>query len=160
MTRNPDKLRAVPISRKNRERSDRTLLGAFAIFTAATGMFLLGAPQTFFGNVPGVAATGSFNAHFLPDVGLAYIMLAAGARSRCFVPSTPCPWRPWRHTPPRGTCSAPCVPRSSGSCIWIGATALGEAPRIYLVAALAVVLVVRAASAARRERLRKNSGES
>lgn len=65
---------------------DRTLLAAFAIFAAATGVFLLAAPQTFYANVPGVAATGSFNAHFLRDVGLAYVTLAVGAAFALFRP--------------------------------------------------------------------------
>lgn len=160
MTRNPDKLRAVPISRKNRERSRSHAFRSVRNLHGSDRDVLIGAPQTFYANVPGVAATGSFNAHFLPDVGLAYIMLAAGAAFALFGPEYALPVAAMAGTPPRGTCSAPCVPRSSGSCIWIGATALGEAPRIYLLAALAVVLVVRAASAARRERLRKNSGES
>jgi len=129
---------------------DRALLGAFAIFAAATGLFLLAAPHTFYANVPGVAATGSFNAHFLRDVGLAYVTLTVGAAFALFRPEYALPVTAMAaadllgHAALHVFMEIPVV--ASGN----GTTVLAEAPGIYLPAVFALVLVVRAASAARR----------
>ena len=42
------------------------------IALAANGFVMLGAPAAWYAAVPGVAATGPFNAHFIRDVGVAY----------------------------------------------------------------------------------------
>ena len=49
--------------------------GASAYF-AATGLFLLIAPELFYLRMPGVNATGPYNVHFLRDVGLAFAVSA------------------------------------------------------------------------------------
>lgn len=139
---------------------DRTLLGAFAIFTAAIGVFLLAAPQAFYTNVTGVGATGSFNDHFFRDVGLAYITLAAGAAFALFRPEYALPVAAMAALYLVGHAVLHVFLEGREVASGNGATALAEAPGIYLLAALAVALVVRAASAARRGRLRKNSGEA
>src|SRR5262249_52922948 len=41
---------------------------------AANGTFMLVAPSAWYGLVPGVAATGPLNAHFVRDIGAAYLV--------------------------------------------------------------------------------------
>lgn len=45
------------------------------LFLAANGLFMLVAPQPWYGLVPGVAATGFFNQHFIRDIGLIQLFL-------------------------------------------------------------------------------------
>ena len=62
--------------------SDRTItviIGALAAVHAANGLYMFLAPQTWFFSAPGVVDTGSFNRHFVQDVGSAYIMTAVAA---------------------------------------------------------------------------------
>jgi hypothetical protein len=47
------------------------------IALAANGFVMLGAPAAWYAAVPGVAATGPFNAHFIRDVGVAYALCGA-----------------------------------------------------------------------------------
>ena len=49
-----------------------------AAFLAANGLFMLAAPQAWYHAVPGVAATGPLNLHFVRDIGCAYLVAAAG----------------------------------------------------------------------------------
>ena len=44
---------------------------ALALFM--NGVAMMGAPLSWYGFVPGVAATGPFNEHFVSDVGAAYV---------------------------------------------------------------------------------------
>jgi len=44
---------------------------------AANGTFMLVAPSAWYGLVPGVAATGPLNAHFVRDIGAAYLVSGA-----------------------------------------------------------------------------------
>ena len=48
------------------------------VLTATNGLLMLGAPEMWFQYAPGVAETGSFNRHFVSDVGAAYLAVAAG----------------------------------------------------------------------------------
>ncbi len=45
---------------------------------AANGLFMLFAPLTWYGVVPGVVETGPFNPHFVRDIGCAYIVAGGG----------------------------------------------------------------------------------
>ncbi len=49
-----------------------------ALFTGANGIAMLLDPAAWFSRVPGAVATGPFNAHFVLDVGIAFIV-AGGA---------------------------------------------------------------------------------
>lgn len=52
----------------------RTLLGLAAILPLASGLWMVAMPVSWFNAVAGVSATGPFNAHFVIDVGLAYLV--------------------------------------------------------------------------------------
>jgi uncharacterized protein YjeT (DUF2065 family) len=45
---------------------------------AANGLFMLFAPLTWYGMVPGVVETGPFNPHFVRDIGCAYLVAGGG----------------------------------------------------------------------------------
>ena len=47
------------------------------IALAANGLVMLGAPAAWYAAVPGVDATGPFNAHFIRDIGVAYVLCGA-----------------------------------------------------------------------------------
>ncbi|HLJ70838.1 MAG TPA: hypothetical protein VKU03_05935, partial [Roseiarcus sp.] len=55
----------------------RILLGLLGLLNLGNGLLMLAAPLRWYGLVPGVAATGPFNHHFVIDIALAY--LASGA---------------------------------------------------------------------------------
>jgi hypothetical protein len=57
---------------------DRILAAALAALIAANALFQFVAPLTWYDAVPGVAATGPFNPHFVRDVGAAYLTSALG----------------------------------------------------------------------------------
>ncbi len=44
---------------------------------AANGLIMLAAPAEWYAMVPGVAGTGPFNAHFVRDIGVAYLVAGA-----------------------------------------------------------------------------------
>ncbi|HYG28490.1 MAG TPA: hypothetical protein VD906_16510 [Caulobacteraceae bacterium] len=48
------------------------------LFFAANGVFMLAAPEPWYGAIPGVTETGPYNPHFIRDIGAAYIAAAAG----------------------------------------------------------------------------------
>lgn len=58
------------------------LLGLFCL---VNGLFMLAAPVKWFWSVPGVPLTGGYNAHFVRDIGIVYVMtgvaVMAGLRS-------------------------------------------------------------------------------
>jgi hypothetical protein len=56
----------------------RLLAGLLAAILGANALVQLAAPFWWYGVVPGAPATGPFNAHFVRDVGAAYLMTAAG----------------------------------------------------------------------------------
>jgi hypothetical protein len=45
------------------------------LFLSANGIFMLIAPETWYGSVPGVTDTGFFNQHFIRDIGLIQLFL-------------------------------------------------------------------------------------
>jgi uncharacterized protein YjeT (DUF2065 family) len=55
----------------------RYLVLLFNLLLAANGMFMLAAPETWYALVPGIAETGPCNAHFIRDVGAAYLVAGA-----------------------------------------------------------------------------------
>lgn len=63
----------------------RAGLMALALGWGLTGLFILSLPETFYALVPGLAAMGPFNSHFVRDVGLAFLAsggsLGWGART-------------------------------------------------------------------------------
>lgn len=50
------------------------LAAALAVLYLGNGLVMLVAPLAWYGVVPGVAASGPFNAHFVRDIGLAYLL--------------------------------------------------------------------------------------
>ncbi|HUH83732.1 MAG TPA: hypothetical protein VLX85_03940 [Stellaceae bacterium] len=56
----------------------RVIIGIFDLALAANGVFMLALPERWYVTVPGIAATGPFNSHFVRDVGAAYLV-AGGA---------------------------------------------------------------------------------
>jgi hypothetical protein len=62
----------------------RLLLLVVGLIHVVTGLAMLIAPGVWYVMVPGVVMTGPFNAHFIYDIGMAFIasgaMLALGAR--------------------------------------------------------------------------------
>lgn len=59
------------------------LLGVAAL---ANGVFMLLAPEAWYFAVPGVTTTGSFNQHFLRDIGLIFLLIGAGFLAGAFQP--------------------------------------------------------------------------
>ena len=49
-----------------------------ALAMAANALAMLAAPHWWYAAVPGVTATGPFNLHFIRDIGMAYLVVAAG----------------------------------------------------------------------------------
>lgn len=64
----------------------RIVAGLVGVFYAANGLYMVTMPETWFAAAPGAAATGPFNAHFVVDVGFAF--LAGGLAFLAFA------WRP------------------------------------------------------------------
>ncbi len=56
----------------------RRLIWVLALALAANGLLMLAAPVPWYGMVPGVAETGPFNAHFIRDIGAAYLVAGGG----------------------------------------------------------------------------------
>ena len=48
-----------------------------AVFSAANAAWMLADPTSWYATVAGVHHTGPFNAHFVRDIGIAYLMVAA-----------------------------------------------------------------------------------
>ena len=59
------------------------LLGVAAL---ANGVFMLLAPQAWYFAVPGVTTTGSFNQHFIRDIGLIFLFMGSGFLAGAFQP--------------------------------------------------------------------------
>jgi uncharacterized protein YjeT (DUF2065 family) len=55
----------------------RALALILGLGLAANGLLMLAAPADWYGTVPGVADTGPFNAHFVRDIGAAYLVAGA-----------------------------------------------------------------------------------
>lgn len=56
----------------------RLLLAILGAAQLANGLFMLAAPGDWYAAVPGVATAGPFNAHFVRDIGLAFLASGAG----------------------------------------------------------------------------------
>ncbi|MBW8639330.1 hypothetical protein K1W69_19200 [Hoeflea sp. WL0058] len=56
----------------------RFLLTPLALYHGANGALMLAAPELWYSIVPDVGHTGPLNAHFVRDIGLAFIAAAAG----------------------------------------------------------------------------------
>jgi len=56
----------------------RLLIWALALGLAANGLLMLAAPVPWYGLVPGVAESGPLNAHFIRDIGAAYLVAGGG----------------------------------------------------------------------------------
>ena len=59
----------------------RISLVLLGLYYLSLGFILLVAPEYFYTSVPGVSATGPYNAHFLRDVGFAFLTSAGGLLS-------------------------------------------------------------------------------
>ncbi|MGA0605305.1 hypothetical protein ACO2Q0_04830 [Phenylobacterium sp. VNQ135] len=57
---------------------DRWLAGALALALGANGLAMLFNGLAWYGAVPGVTSTGPYNAHFVRDIGAAYLVAALG----------------------------------------------------------------------------------
>jgi hypothetical protein len=53
------------------------LAAILGLLAAANGAWMLAAPASWYGTVPGVAEHGPFNGHFVRDIGIAYATIAA-----------------------------------------------------------------------------------
>lgn len=49
---------------------------------AANGLFMLAAPAIWYDSVPGLPHTGPFNAHFVSDIGVAYLVASVALLAR------------------------------------------------------------------------------
>jgi hypothetical protein len=56
----------------------RTVAALLAALLAANAAYMLAAPLAWYDAVPGVPLTGAFNPHFVRDIGMAYLVAAAG----------------------------------------------------------------------------------
>ncbi len=56
----------------------RILAGLLALTMGANGVVMLLAGLWWYGRVPGVPSTGPYNPHFVQDIGIAFIVAAAG----------------------------------------------------------------------------------
>jgi len=51
----------------------RVILSVIGSICVLTGCFIFAAPKSFYDMIPGLSQMGPFNAHFVGDVGLAYL---------------------------------------------------------------------------------------
>ena len=66
----------------------RAIAAVLALAMGGDAIVQLTAPLWWYGAVPGVIATGAFNAHFVRDVGAAYLVAAIGLASFARAPET------------------------------------------------------------------------
>jgi hypothetical protein len=70
-------MRAIPHPRNSVETLLRTALAAIlGLGLAANGLWMLASPRSWYLAVPGVPQTGPANAHFIRDIGCAYLVVA------------------------------------------------------------------------------------
>ena len=62
------------------------LASLLGVADLANGVFMLLAPEAWYFAVPGVTTTGSFNQHFLRDIGLIFLLIGAGFLAGAFQP--------------------------------------------------------------------------
>lgn len=56
----------------------RWIVGTLAVGLGISGLFGAASPFHWYNVVPGVMATGAYNPHFVRDIGMAYLVSAAG----------------------------------------------------------------------------------
>jgi hypothetical protein len=56
----------------------RVLLVVLGLLHIANGLHMLISPAGWYATIPGVTMTGPFNAHFILDIGMAYVASGAG----------------------------------------------------------------------------------
>jgi hypothetical protein len=111
-----------------------------ALGLGANGLFMLFAPESWYGFIPGVRDTGPSNLHFIRDVGCAYLVAAAsffwlaGARTQAW---------------PAALAGGVFLSLHAGVHIWdtvrgreAPSRLAGELPTVLLPAALALVLAL------------------
>jgi len=64
----------------------RILATVLGVGGAANGAFMLAAPPLWYDSVPGLAHTGPFNAHFVSDIGVAYLVASLALLARAWRP--------------------------------------------------------------------------
>ena len=64
----------------------RTSAAVLGVGGAANGTFMLAAPPLWYDSVPGLAHTGPFNAHFVSDIGVAYLVASVALLARAWRP--------------------------------------------------------------------------
>src|SRR5579871_290039 len=65
----------------------RWIAGALALFNMANGLVMLFASSSWWVSVPGVPDTGPFNAHFVQDVGAAFLVAGLALAARVWRPA-------------------------------------------------------------------------
>ena len=60
----------------------RILAAVIGVGGAANGVFMLATPPLWYDSVPGLAHTGPFNAHFVSDIGVAYLVASVALLAR------------------------------------------------------------------------------
>ena len=64
----------------------RLIAALLGLGGAANGVFMLAAPALWYDSVPGLPHTGPFNAHFVSDISVAYLVASAGLVARAWRP--------------------------------------------------------------------------
>ncbi len=64
----------------------RILAAVLGAGGAANGVFMLAAAPLWYDSVPGLAHTGPFNAHFVSDIGVAYLVASVALLARAWRP--------------------------------------------------------------------------
>ena len=67
-------------------RIKRGLAAVLGVGGAANGVFMLAAAALWYDSVPGLAHTGPFNAHFVSDIGVAYLVASLALIARAWRP--------------------------------------------------------------------------
>ncbi len=68
------------------EPAKRIVAALLGLGGAANGGFMLAAPPLWYDSVPGLAHTGPFNAHFVSDIGVAYLVASVALIARAWRP--------------------------------------------------------------------------
>jgi|KBSSwiStaDraftv2_1062776.scaffolds.fasta_scaffold91390_5 hypothetical protein len=126
----------------------RFLAGLLAAILGANALVQLAVPFWWYGMVPGAAATGPFNPHFVRDVGAAYLVTAAGLAAFA--------WNP-RQAWPALAAGAAFLTLHAGIHVFDAlcgarplADTLRDAPGVHLTALIALVLLARSPAFERR----------
>ncbi len=66
------------------EPAKRIVAALLGLGGATNGAFMLAAPPLWYDSVPGLAHTGPFNAHFVSDIGVAYLVASLALVARAW----------------------------------------------------------------------------